>query len=509
MFSKEKAGWAVEFISRLTHTRGEWAGQPFNLQKWQEKIIRELFGRVQRDGMRQYRTAYIEVPRKNGKTELAAAIALFMLFGDGEPGAEIYSAAADREQASLVFNAAASMVRHNKALSSLCKIIDSQKRIVYYKTNSFYRAISAEAYSKHGFNAHAVIYDELHVAPNRELWDVLQTSMGARRQPLMLAITTAGYDRNSICWEQHEYARKITEGIVKDKTFLPIIYSAGQDEDWTDERVWRDANPNLGVSIKLDFLRQECRKALEIPAYQNTFRRLYLNQWTTQETRWIDMKKWDACSDEPIIPRGAPCYLGLDLSSTIDITSASLFCPETGAVLNWSWIPQENMIARERRDRIPFSQWERQGWITATPGNAVDYGFIRKKINDIKAEYPGLQVVGYDPWNATQLAIQLEQEDGMAVIPIRQGFQTLSPACKELERRILEGKLSHGGNPVLRWAADNVVVVSDPNDNIRPMKNKATERIDPIVSLIIAIAAWQNTEDHSVSVYETRGVIAI
>ncbi len=509
MYSKEKANAAIRFISSLKFTKGEWAGKPFTLQPWQKKFIRELFGYVNKDGTRKYRTAYLEIPRKNGKSELAAAIALFLLFADGEPGAEIYSAAADREQASLVFNAAAAMVRSCRWLSNISKIINSQKRIVFYKKNSFYRAISSEAYSKHGFNAHAVVYDELHVAPNRDLWDTLQTSMGARRQPLMLAITTAGYDRNSICWEVHEYARQVRDGIIKDPSFLPVIYSADPEDDWTSERVWAKANPNLGITVKLDFLRQECQRAQEIPAYQNTFRRLHLNQWTAQETRWFDMEKWDACSGEPIIPEGAPCYLGLDLSSTVDITSASLFCPETGAVLNWSWIPRENMIARERRDRVPFSQWEREGWITATPGNAIDYSFIRKRINDIKEEYPGLQAIGYDPWNATQLAIQLEQEDGMVVIPIRQGFQTLSPACKELERRVLEGSLCHGGNPVLRWSTDNVVIMPDANDNIRPVKNKATERIDPTVSLIIAIAAWQQSESPEESVYETRGIIAL
>ena len=500
----------MEFVSRLRHTKGEWAGQPFRLQKWQTQFIRELFGRVRpKDKLRQYRSAYLEVPRKNGKTELAAALALLLLVGDDGPGAEVYSAAADRDQASLVFNAAATMVRSDPILRQHLRILDSSKRIVCYKTNGFYHAISAEAYSKHGFNAHAVIYDELHVARNRELWDVLQTSMGARRQPLMLAITTAGHDKNSICWEQHDYAEKILNGVIQDKTFLPIIYAADTDADWTDEAVWRKANPNLGVSVKLDFLRQECKKAQEIPAYQNTFRRLYLNQWTTQETRWLDMKTWDACDGEPVIPDGSPCYLGLDLSSTTDITSASLFCPETGAVLNWSWIPAENMVAREHRDKGPFAQWEREGWVTPTPGNAIDYAFIRKKVNDLKVEYPSLQIVGYDPWNAMQLAIQLEQEDGVPVIPIRQGYQTLSPACKELERRVLEGTLQHGGNPVLRWATDNVVIQADPNDNIRPVKNKATERIDPTVSLIIAIAAWQQTEDPQESVYETRGVIAL
>ena len=231
MFSRKKADWAIEFIARLKHTKGEWAGKPFLLQKWQKMFLKELFGRVKDDGLRQYQTAYLEIPRKNGKSELAAAIALFLLFGDNEPGAEIYSAAADREQASLVFNAAAQMVRNDPVLSGMCKIIDSQKRIVFYETGSFYRAISAEAYSKHGFNAHAVIYDEIHSAPNRDLWDVLSTSMGARTQPLMLGITTAGYDRNSICWELHDYGQKIIDGVVEDPTFFPLIFAADEEDE--------------------------------------------------------------------------------------------------------------------------------------------------------------------------------------------------------------------------------------------------------------------------------------
>jgi len=509
-FDAQKADRVIKFVESLHHVKGKWAGQRLILEPWQkDKLLRPLFGTVNPDGTRQYRTAFIAIPRKNGKSILAATLALYALFADGEYGAEVYSAAADREQASLVFNMAAQMVKMSPELSSRCKVIDSQKRIVYYEKNSFYHAISAEAYSKHGYSPTFVIYDELHCAPNRELWDTLASGMGARTQPMMLAITTAGYNKNSICWEIWDYARKVRDGLIEDPTFFQLIYEADENDPWDDEEVWKRINPNYGVSIQPQFLQQECKRAMEIPAYQNTFRRLYLNQWTSQETRWLDMEKWDACSGEPIIPEGAPCYLGLDLSSTVDITSASLFCPETGAVLNWSWIPRENMIARERRDRVPFSQWEREGWITATPGNAIDYSFIRKRINDIKEEYPGLQAIGYDPWNATQLAIQLEQEDGMVVIPIRQGFQTLSPACKELERRVLEGSLCHGGNPVLRWSTDNVVIMPDANDNIRPVKNKATERIDPTVSLIIAIAAWQQSESPEESVYETRGIIAL
>lgn len=515
MYSKEKADAAIKFISALKFTKGEWAGRPFILQPWQKKFIRKLFGYVNKDGTRRYRTAYLEIPRKNGKSELAAAIALYLLFADGEPGAEIYSAAADREQASLVFNAAATMVRNSKSLSKISRIINSQKRIVFYKKNSFYRAISSEAYSKHGFNAHAVVYDELHVAPNRDLWDTLQTSMGARRQPLMLAITTAGYDRNSICWEVHEYARQVRDGVIKDPSFLPVIYSADPEDDWTDEKVWAKANPNLGVTIKLDFLRQECQRAKEIPAYQNTFRRLYLNQWAQQDTRWIDMEAWRECGGKVDYEELANlrCWAGVDLSTTTDISSCALvFEPDSDGVvhvLSYNWVPRENIAARVRRDRVPYDLWAQQGHITATEGNVIDYDYIRIAITDeIKRRFPLLQVVGYDPWNATKWAIDLESE-GVPVMEVRQGFKTMSPACKELERLIIGRKLRHNNNPVLTWAMDNLVVAQDPAGNIKPAKDKSTERIDPAVAVIIAISAMLQSEAPEESAYESRGVFAV
>lgn len=515
MYSKEKADAAIKFISALTFTKGEWAGRPFILQPWQKKFIRKLFGYVNKDGTRRYRTAYLEIPRKNGKSELAAAIALYLLFADGEPGAEIYSAAADREQASLVFNAAATMVRKSKSLSKISRIIDSQKRIVFYKKNSFYRAISSEAYSKHGFNPHAVVYDELHVAPNRDLWDTLQTSMGARRQPLMLAITTAGYDRNSICWEVHEYARQVRDGVIKDPSFLPVIYSADPEDDWTDEKVWAKANPNLGVTIKLDFLRQECQRAKEIPAYQNTFRRLYLNQWTQQDTRWIDMEAWRECGGKVDYEELANlrCWAGVDLSTTTDISSCALvFEPDSDGVvhvLSYNWVPRENIAARVRRDRVPYDLWAQQGHITATEGNVIDYDYIRIAITDeIKRRFPLLQVVGYDPWNATKWAIDLESE-GVPVMEVRQGFKTMSPACKELERLIIGRKLRHNNNPVLTWAMNNLVVAQDPAGNIKPAKDKSTERIDPAVAVIIAISTMLQSEAPEESAYESRGVFAV
>jgi phage terminase large subunit-like protein len=285
---------AIQVINNLTHTKGPSAGQSFNLRPWQTKIIKQLFT-TQKDGRRRYRTCLLMLPRKNGKSELCAALAIYFLLFDGEIGAEVYSAAADKDQAALVFNVAAQMIRNDPELLAKCEIIDSQKRIVYRATGSFYRAISAEAYSKHGFNASVVIYDELHAAQSRELWDVLSTSQGARSQPLMMAITTAGYDRHSILWELYAHAKKVAENPSIDPTFLPILYEAPQDADWTDERVWKKANPALGDFRSLEEMRIACQRAKEIPAQENTFRRLYLNQWTEQASRWIQMPAWDAC----------------------------------------------------------------------------------------------------------------------------------------------------------------------------------------------------------------------
>src|SRR5580765_6923058 len=288
------AAKAVRLINQLPHTKGPFAGEPFNLRPWQEQIIRQLL-KTRRGGRRQYRTCLLMLPRKNGKSELCAALAIYFLLFDGEQGGEIYSAAADKDQAALVFNVAAAMIRAEPELEALVEIVESQKRIVHRQSGSFYRAISAEAYSKHGFNASVVIYDELHAAQTRELWDVLSTSQGARAQPLMIAITTAGYDRHSILWELYSHAKRVAAQPTLDPTFLPILYEAPMDADWTDEAVWHACNPALGDFRSLEEMRVACARAQEIPAQENTFRRLYLNQWTEQASRWLQLTAWDAC----------------------------------------------------------------------------------------------------------------------------------------------------------------------------------------------------------------------
>mgnify|MGYP001587801110 CR=1 FL=1 len=509
MFSEEKANHAVAFVRSLKHTKGDWRGRPFNLQPFQEKIIRDLFGTVNADGTRQYRTAYVEEPRKNGKSELAAAIALKLLTADGEGGAEIYGAAGDRDQAALVFDVAAEMVRQHDALSKRCKVVDHKKRIVVPATNSFYHAVSSEAKTKHGYNASGVIFDELHVQPNRDLWDVLTTSGGTRRQPLVFAITTAGFDRESICWEQHEYAERVLRGIVVDPTFYPVIFSAPEDADWTDEKIWAACNPGLGSFRSLDEMRSLCEKAKQTPALQNTFRRLYLCQWTQQETRWMPIESWDATAgevhEEDLI--GQTCYGGLDLASTNDIAAFVGVFPDDQGVLDILpifWIPKDNLTARMRKDRVPYEKWIDEGLIRATPGNIIDYRIIKRDLVAARERF-NIVEIGYDRWNATQLVTELVDE-GFSMVPIGQGFSSMSAPTGELMRMTLDKKIRHGGNPVLRWMADNMMVRQDPAGNIKPDKEKSIQKIDGMVALVMGIErAIRNTR----SVYEDRGILTL
>jgi phage terminase large subunit-like protein len=484
-----RAARAIQIINNLTHTKGPFAGQSFNLRPWQVTILRKLF-KTRKDGRRQYRTCLLMLPRKNGKSELAAALAIYFLLFDGEMGAEVYSCAADKDQAALVFNVAAQMIRNDPELEAQVEIVDSQKRIVHRKSGSFYRAISAEAYSKHGFNPSVVIYDELHAAQNRELWDVLMTAMGARAQPLMMAITTAGYDRHSILWELYAHAQKVTENPSLDPTFLPLLFEAPIDADWTSEKVWHKANPALGDFRSLEEMRIACARAKEIPAQENTFRRLYLNQWTEQASRWIGMAAWDACRTETprVSLRGRRCFVGMDLASTKDLTAlVAVFPDEDGFdVLAQFFVPHESIRERANRDRVPYDQWARDGFLIDTPGNVVDYEYIRRQLKDWAAEF-SIRTIAFDPWNATDLVTRLQEQDGFTCVPMRQGFNSLSAPTKALETAILSKTLRHDGHPVLRWNVSNVSVETDATGNLKPSKKVSTERIDGVAALVMAI----------------------
>ena len=512
-YDKAAADYAVGFIECLCHTKGTWAGKPFELIDWQERIIRDIFGILKPNGYRQFNTAYIEIGKKNGKSELAAAVALLLCCGDGEERAEVYGCAADRQQASIVFEVAADMVRMCPALGKRVKILASQKRMVYLPTNSFYQVLSAEAYSKHGFNIHGVVFDELHTQPNRKLFDVMTKGSGdARMQPLYFLITTAGTDTQSICYETHQKAKDILEERKIDQTFYPVIYGAKEDEDWTDPEVWKRSNPSLGITVGIDKVQAACDSAWQNPAEENSFRQLRLNQWVKQSVRWMPMDKWDACA-APVNAEaleGRVCYGGLDLSSTTDVTAFVLVFPpaeedESFAVLPYFWIPEENIDLRVRRDHVPYDVWQKQGFLQTTEGNVVHYGFIEKFIEELGEKY-NIREIAFDRWGAVQMVQNLEGM-GFTVVPFGQGFKDMSPPTKELMKLTLEKKIAHGGQPVMRWMADNIFIRTDPAGNIKADKEKSTERIDGVIALIMALdRAIRCGHDTSESVYENRGV---
>ena len=511
-FDEHAADLAVRFFERLlVHVEGEWAGEPFILQPWErDDIIRPLFGWKRADGTRKYRRAYIEIPRKNGKSTLAAGIALYLLYMDDEPAAQVLGAAADRDQAAIVFDLAKSMVQASSVLSSRAKTY--RRSIVVPATASVYRVLSADVKTKHGLNAHGVVVDELHAWPNRELYDVLTTSTGSRRQPLVVAITTAGYDRESICWEVHEFARQVLAGIIDDPTFFGYIQAAGEEDDWLDEETWKKANPNLGVTLKIDYLRTESQRARQSPAYRNTFERLHLNRWTQQETRWLPMDLWEAGGQELAIGElaGREAYGGLDLASTSDIAAFLLDLPplEPGGPHIWLphfWIPKANMVERARRDRVPYDAWVGMGLITATEGNAIDYAFIEADILKL-AELYEIREIAFDRFGAVQMSQRLEAA-GFTMIGFAQGFISMAPPMTELLRLVLEGKLLHGGNQVLRWMADNLAVSQDPAGNFKPDKKKSREKIDGMVAGVMALdRAVRHGQGEPGSVYEQRGL---
>lgn len=514
-YNKDAADFAVSFIECLCHTKGTWAGKPFDLIDWQEKIIRDVFGILKPDGYRQFNTAYVEIPKKQGKSELAAAIALLLCCADGEERAEVYGCAADRQQAAIVFDVAADMVRMNPALKKRCKILASQKRLIYEPTNSFYQVLSADAYSKHGFNVSGVIFDELHTQPNRKLYDVMTKGSGdARTQPLYFLITTAGNDENSICYQVHQKAIDIMKGRKHDPRFYPVIYGAGRDEDWSSPEVWKKANPSLGITVKMEKVTDAYNSAKENPAEENTFRQLRLNQWVKQDVRWMPMDKWDACAF-PVDPdelRGHDCYGGLDLSSTTDITAFVLVFPprddsEGYTLLPYFWIPEDNVDLRVRRDHVPYDIWKQQGYLQTTEGNVVHYGFIEHFIDDLGKKYH-IKEIAFDRWGAVEMVQNLEGM-GFTVVPFGQGFKDMTPPTKELMRLTLEKKIAHSGHPVLRWMMDNIYIRTDPAGNIKPDKAKSTEKIDGVVATIMGLDRAIRNEDSGDSVYDGRGLLML
>lgn len=512
-YDKKKADRAVTFIENLCHTKGKWAGTPFWLLPWQEQLIRDIFGIVKPDGNRQFRTAFVEICKKVGKSELAAAVALYLLYADNEPSAEVYGAAADRQQASIVFDVAKQMVEMSPALMKRSKLMAATKRIVNYGNAGYYQVLSAEAGGKHGFSVSGLVFDEIHTQPNRQLYDVLtKGSSDARQNPLHFIITTAGNDRHSIAFELHTKAVDILEGRRVDPTFYPVVYGLKDDEDWEDEANWYKVNPSLGYTVDIERLRDAYREAKQNPADEITFKWLRMNMWVSNTTAWIPDAIYMRGNEQTDMDalEGRDCYAGLDLSSTGDITALVLMFPprdmdEKYIVLPFFWVPEDTIPRRVKANSVPYDVWEKQGHILATEGNVIHYNFIEKFIYDLAEKYHILEIA-VDRWNATQMIQNLEGE-GFTIVPFGQGFSSMSAPTKEFYRLLMEGQIIHGGHPVLRWMAGNVVIDTDPAGNIKVTKAKSKEKIDGIVAAIMALDRCIRQEGQSGSVYDGRGLL--
>ena len=500
------------FQKFLRHSKGQFAGKPFELLPWEwDRVIEPLFGWMMPDGSRRFRRCAIAVPKKNGKSTLLAGVGLYLLIGDGEQGAEVYSAAADRKQASIIYDEAANMVEASDALSSRIALRRATKSMTYQAANARYEALSAEVQTKEGFNVHGLLFDELHAQPTPDLWNTLRYAGAARRQPIILWISTAGVDRESICFAQWKQAKDVQESRAIDVALLPCIYETPENADPWSEDTWRAVNPSYGVTISKRDMEEAAQEARENPAQENVFRRYRLNQWTRQESKWISNDKWDACKANYAESdlAGSKCVAGLDLATTTDINALVLLFKSAGKyrLLPYFWCPEASLRNRERSNRQRIDHWARAGLIKLTSGNCVDYDVIRKDINDLADKFK-IEEIAFDPWNATSLATDL-QNDGFEMVQVRTGYYSISPPTKELEKLILGGLIEHTGNNVLDWMFGNITVEQDASGNIKPSKAKSADKIDGIVALILALARAIKEETPKKSVYEDRGILVL
>jgi phage terminase large subunit-like protein len=475
-----------EFIGFLKHSRGDFAGKPFILEPWQDEYLDKLFNTKRDDGLRQYRTSLLALPRKNGKSALSAAIGLYMLCCD-DIGAEVIVAAGDRSQAALLHTAAKQFVE-SSALSKRCKIY--RNSIVLPERNATMICISSEAGTKHGYNPSCVLVDEYHVFPDRELVDVLETGMGARSQPLTIYITTAGTDKLGPCYKDWQRAEKIRDGVLKDETFLPLIFAADPDADPFIEATWKASNPNYGVTLKPDYFHQMSTRAKQSPSEEVVFRTLHLNQWVNSESKWLRHGAWEANAGELRPPGDRVAFCGLDLSSTQDTTAFVAVWPDddgTYDVYAHLFIPEEGADRASKADRVPYRQWAKEGFVTLTEGDITDYDAVRNHVLSF-CEKNSVRSVAIDRWNATHLTTQLVGE-GIDVKPFGQGYASMSAPTKLLETLIIGGKLRHGGNPALAWQVSNVTLRVDDAGNVKMSKahSNSTSRIDSAVALVMAL----------------------
>jgi len=520
VFDAAAADAACRWIEEhCVFTTDKWAGKPFRLEGWQrDDIIRPVFGTKRKaDGLRRYRRVIVWIPRKNGKTELAAAVSLVCLVATGVLGGEVYSIAADKDQARIVFDKAATMVAYSPRLA---EVVEPLKSALFVpQLGAKFEPLSGTPTGKHGKNASAMVGDEVHEWPDDRLYTFIHQSEGAREEPLEFLISTAG-TQEGFGWELWQECQKILDGTIDDPETLVVIYAAGADDDWTAPATWKRANPNLGISVRLDYLAAECKRAQENPRLENDFKRYHLNMWTEQDVRWLSMDLWRKCSAEPenidywrklpALMKGRHGYAGVDLSSTSDITAMVAAFPPDDDWPRWIivprfWLPEATIERRTRVDRVPYETWARLGMIEVTPGNTVNYDWIKQAGYDWMDQYD-IRQFGFDRWNATQTMNDMEAE-GVEIVKVGQGFASLTAPAKELERLVVSGELEHGNHPVMTWMARNAGYETDAAGNLKPSKAKSKEKIDGIAALVNALFVAMSTEVEGPSVYRERGLL--
>lgn len=508
-FDKKAAMRAIRFIEKLKHTKGEWAGQRFRLEPWQQFVLWNIFGWKNADGTRRFRYAYIEIARKNGKTALSAGIGLYMLFADGESRPEVYSAATVKDQAKICFSDAVEIVKATDLKNYLTPYRNS---IVYELKGGTMKPLSSDYGTHDGLNPSCGIIDEFHAHKDSGMFDVIKSAFGARRQPLMFIITTAGFDKSGVCYAYRENVIKVLRGVNEDDSLFGIIYTLDDKSEWDDPKMWIKANPNLGVSLSADYLADQVKDAKNRPEAVRNVMTKNVDLWVDAERTWILDDVWQKCigTTAPANLKGCACWGGLDLSNVSDITAYVLLFHESDRfqLLPHFWIPEEKMLEKIRKENINYDKWVAEGYVTVTPGNVIDYDFVKADILRIVADYD-LRTSAYDRWNSSQTIIDLQNE-GMECNPFGQGYGSMSAPTKEFEKLVLTGKIEHFGNPVLRWMLASTLVKTDPAGNIKPDKEKSTQKIDGIVASIMALGEWMTAQaDDESNPYENRGLLTL
>ena len=508
-FDRKAAVRAIKFIESLKHTKGEWAGQRFKLEPWQQFIIWNIFGWKLADGTRRFRYVYIEIARKNGKTALSAGIGLYMLFADGESRPEVYSAATVKDQAKICFADAVEIVKATDLKNYLTPYRNS---IVYELKGGTFKPLSSDYGTHDGLNPSCGIIDEFHAHKDSGMFDVIKSAFGARRQPLMFIITTAGFNKSGACYAYRDNVIKILRGINQDDTLFGMIYTLDKNEEWDIPKMWVKSNPNLGVSLSVDYLAGEIKDAKNRPEAVRNVMTKNVNLWVDAEKTWILDEKWMQCVGSTTLEylRDCDCWGGLDLSNVSDITAFVLLFNENDKfqLLPFFWIPEEKMLEKVRKENINYDHWIREGFVKVTPGNVTDYDFVQADIIRIIADY-NLKSTAYDRWNSSQTIINLTDE-GLAFNPFGQGYGSMSAPTKQFEALVLSERIEHFCNPVLRWMLSSTLVKTDPAGNVKPDKEKSTQKIDGIVSSIMALGEWMTAQaDDESNPYNDRGLLTL